>query len=217
MDLYELARGPMTTLALIVFAAGILLRLGWLLTWGARTQVVSHSTAARDSLCAVLRGLIPFGATYMRRRPVFTLITFFFHLGVFFTPLFLLAHNVLLYESWQIEWWSLPDGLADAMTLIVVLATLFFLFRRLSVPQIRQVTRPADLLILVLILLCFLSAFLAYHQLGPYHTWLVMHVISGNILLIVFPFSRLLHMILFFFTRASLGSEFGLMVEGSDW
>jgi len=217
MDLYELARGPMTTLALIVFGAGILLRMGWFLARGARTKVVSRETVARDSLRAVVHGLVPFGATYMRRRPVYTLITFFFHLGIFITPLFLLAHSVLLYESWQIEWWSLPDGLADAMTLIVILAILFLLIRRLSVPQTRKVTRPADLLLLLLILLCFLSAFLAYHHLGPYHPLLVMHVISGNILLIVFPFSRLLHMILFFFTRASLGSEFGPMLEGSDW
>lgn len=217
MDLYEIARGPMTVLALIAFGAGILLRLGWFLFRGAPTHVVSHATAAKDSLRAVVRGLIPFGATYMRRRPVYTLITFFFHLGIFITPLFLLAHSVLLYESWQIEWWSLPDGLADAMTLIVVLATLFFLFRRVSLFQIRRVTRPTDILLLFLILVCFLSAFLAYHQLGPYRLLLVIHVISGNILLIVFPFSRLFHMILFFFTRASLGSEFGPMVKGADW
>jgi len=207
----------MTALALIVFGAGIFLRLGWILARGAGTKVISRSTAAKDSLRAVLHGLVPFGAVYMRRRPAFTLITFFFHLGVFITPLFLVAHSVLLYESWQVEWWSLPDALADAMTLIVVLATLFFLFRRLSVPQIRKVTRPTDILLLILILICFLSAFLAYHQLGFYHPLLVVHVISGNILLIVFPFSRLMHMILFFFTRASLGSEFGPMIKGSDW
>jgi len=46
---------------------------------------------------------------------------------------------------------------------------------------------------------------------------LVLHVISGDILLLVFPFSRLFHMILFFFTRASLGSEFGPMVQGGEW
>jgi nitrate reductase gamma subunit len=217
MDLYELTRGPVAGLALIVFVVGSFLRIGWFIGWGARTKVLSSTTATKDGLRAIIRGLIPFGATYMRRKPVFTVITFFFHLGVFVTPLFLLAHSVLLYESWQIEWWSLPDVLADTMTLAVILAVFFFLIRRLIVPEVKQVSRATDSWLLLLILICFLSAFLAYHQLGPYHPLLVLHVISGDILLLVFPFSRLFHMILFFFTRASLGSEFGPMVQGANW
>jgi len=217
MDLYELARGPVAGLALIVFVVGSFLRIGRLLVWGTKAKVVSPAIAAKGGLRAIFRGLIPFGATYMRRKPVFTGITFLFHLGVLITPVFLLAHTVLLYESWQIEWWSLPDVTADTMTLVVVAATLFFFIRRLTVPQVNQVTRPIDILLLFLILICFLSAFLAYHQLGPYHPLLVLHVISGDILLLVFPFSRLFHMILFFFTRASLGSEFGPMVQGGEW
>ena len=217
MDLYEMARGPVAGLALIVFVVGSFLRIGWFLIWGTRAKVVSPATAAREGLRAIFRGLIPFGATYMRRKWVFTVITFLFHLGVLITPLFLLAHSVLLYESWQIEWWSLPDVLADTLTLAVIFATLFFLIRRLFVPEVKQVSRATDIWILLLILICFLSAFLAYHQLGPYHPLLILHVISGDILLLAFPFSRLFHMILFFFTRASLGSEFGPMVQGADW
>ena len=217
MDLYELARGPVAGLALIVFVVGSFLRIGWFFAWGAQAKVVSLTTAAKGGLQAIFRGLIPFGATYMRRKPVFTVITFLFHLGVLIPPRFLLAHSVLLYESWQIEWWSLPDVLADTMTLAVIFATFFFLVRRLIVPEVKQVSRATDILLLLLILTCFLSAFLAYHQLEPYHSLLVLHVISGDILLLVFPFSRLFHMILFFFTRASLGSEFGPMVQGADW
>ena len=217
MDLYELARGPVAGLALFVFVVGSFLRIGWFLAWGARAKVLSSTTAAKGDLRAIFRGLIPFGTTDMRRKPVFTVITFLFHLGVLITPLFLLAHSVLFYESWQIEWWSLPDVLADTMTLAVIFATFFFLIRRLIVPEVKQVSRATDILLLLLILICFLSAFLAYHQLGPYHPLLVLHVISGDILLLIFPFSRLFHMILFFFTRASLGSEFGPMVQGADW
>jgi nitrate reductase gamma subunit len=217
MDLYELARGPLAGLALIVFVVGSFLRIGWFLAWGTRVKGLSPTTAAKDGLRAIFRGLIPFGTTYMRRKPVFTVITFLFHLGVLITPLFLLAHSVLLYESWQIEWWSLPDVLADTMTLAVIFATFFFLVRRLIVPEVKQVSRATDILLLLLILICFLSAFLAYHQLGPYHPLLILHVISGDILLLIFPFSRLFHMVLFFFTRASLGSEFGPMVQGVDW
>jgi len=217
MDLYELARGPAAGLALIVFVVGSFLRIGWFLAWGTRVKGLSPTTAAKDGLRAIFHGLIPFGTTYMRRKPVFTVITFLFHLGVLITPLFLLAHSVLLYESWQIEWWSLPDVLADTMTIAVIFATFFFLVRRLIVPEVKQVSRTTDILLLLLILICFLSAFLAYHQLGPYHPLLVLHVISGDILLLIFPFSRLFHMVLFFFTRASLGSEFGPMVQGVDW
>jgi nitrate reductase gamma subunit len=196
---------------------GSLYRIIFLLLTGKKEAVPNYSKSANDAARSILHGLLPFGSTYMRQQPLFTIVTFLFHLCVVILPIFLLAHIVLWYESWGILWWSLPDMLADAMTLWVMLACLYFIVRRLFVPEVKQVSRPGDFVLLITILLIFLSGFLAYHQWGPYRPILILHVISSEILLMALPFSRLGHMLFFYFSRAYMGAEYGKILKARDW
>jgi len=217
MDFYELVRGPFAWVALIVFVAGCLFRVISMLISGKREPVLYPSTSFKDAVRSILHGLIPFGSTYMRRQPIFTMVTIGFHLCVIILPLFLLAHIVLWYESWQILWWSLPDLLADLMAIWVILACIFFLARRWMVPEARQVTRRSDVLLLVIILLTFLTGFISHHQWGPYRPILILHVLAGEILLIAIPFSKLGHMLFFMFSRSYMGAEFGKALKAREW
>ena len=217
MDIYELVRGPLAWVALAIFVLGSLYRIVFLLYTGKNEPVLDASSSAKDAVRSILHGLIPFGSTYMRRQPFFTIISFVFHLCVVILPIFLLAHTVLWYESWEIQWWSLPDLLADLMALWVILACVYFIFRRLHIREVKQVTRPMDFGLLIIILLTFLTGFLAYHQWGPYRSILILHIISSEILLVVLPFSKLGHMLFFGFSRAYMGSEFGKVLEPRDW
>jgi nitrate reductase gamma subunit len=153
----------------------------------------------------------------MRKRPVMTVVTFVFHISLVLTPIFLLAHIVLVYESWRIQWWSMPEGVSDVLTVLVVLGCVFFLVRRIVAPEVKNVTYLSDYVLLSLVVLPFLSGFLAYHQLGPYHSMLIAHILTGEILLVAIPFTRLSHMFFFFFTRAYMGSEFGNVRNARDW
>ena len=62
-----------------------------------------------------------------------------------------------------------------------------------------------------------------YHRLhGPqqwfdYETMVVIHMISGAVMLMAIPFTRLSHMLFFPFTRAYMGSEFGAVRHAKDW
>ena len=217
MDIYELVRGPLAWVALILFALGSLYRIGFLFYTGKKEPVLDSSKSAAGELRSILHGLIPFGSTYMRKQPLFTIISFIFHLCVVILPIFLLAHIVLWYESWEIQWWSLPDLLADLMALWVILACVYYLLRRLMIREVKQVTRPMDFGLLVIILLTFLTGFLAYHQWGPYRSVLILHIISSETLLVVLPFSKLGHMLFFAFSRTYMGSEFGKVLRARDW
>jgi nitrate reductase gamma subunit len=217
MDVYELVRGPFAWIAFAVFSLGSLYRIIFLLLTGKKEPASNVSKSAIDAARSILHGLLPFGSTYMRKQPLFTIVTFLFHLCVVNLPIFLLAHIVLWYESWEILWWSLPDMLADAMTLWVLLACLYFMGRRLFVAEVKQVSRPGDFALLIIILLTFLSGFLAYHQWGPYRPILILHVISSEILLIALPFSKLGHMLFFYFSRAFMGAEYGKVLKARDW
>ena len=217
MDVYELVRGPFAWVALVTFALGSLYRILFLLLTGKKESVLDSSRSAKGAARSILHGMIPFGSTYMRKQPFFTIITFTFHLSVVLLPVFLLAHIVLWYESWEILWWSLPDLLADVMALWVIFACIYFFVRRLVVTEVRQVTRPVDFGLLIIILLTFLTGFLAYHQWGPYRPMLILHIISSEILLVTLPFSKLGHMLFFGFTRAYSGSEYGKVLNARDW
>ena len=216
MDVYELVRGPLAWIAGLLFVLGWVVRL-YLLSRGRKSSRLYPQNSLKGGLRSILQGLVPFGLTVMRERPAFTLITFVFHLSVLILPVFLLAHTVLWYESWRVSWWSLPDTLADVMTVMLMLACIYFFVRRLVMPEVKQVSRPADYLFLIFVFIPCLTGFLAYHQWGPYRPLLILHVLSGEILLIAIPFSRLSHMVFFAFTRAYLGSEFGQALNAKDW
>jgi len=217
MDVYELVRGPFAWVALAIFVVGSLYQVFFLFLTAKKETVPTPSSNTKDAVRSILLGLVPFGTVTMRRQPVFTLLAFIFHLCVVVLPVFLLAHIVLWYESWKIQWWSLPDGLADLMTLWVILACIYFFFRRRRLPEVKQVTRPSDYALLGLIMLTFLSGFCANHQWGPYRAVLILHVLSSEMLLVILPFSKLGHMLFFGFSRAYMGLEFGKFLKARDW
>jgi nitrate reductase gamma subunit len=217
MDYYELVRGPFAWAALLIFIIGSLYRIVVLLVRGKKEKTLYPLRSVKDAVRSILHGVIPFGANYMRNQPVFTIVTFVFHICALILPIFLLTHIVLWYESWKILWWSIPDSLADTMAIMVILSCLYFFVRRLVKQEVRKVTRLGDHILLFIILLPFVTGFLAYHQWGPYRPILILHILSGELLLVSIPFSKLVHMVMFVFSRAYMGSEFGKVLESREW
>jgi nitrate reductase gamma subunit len=153
----------------------------------------------------------------MRKRPIFTIISFAFHICLLVTPIFLLAHVILIDESWNVSWWSLPDAVADWMTVIVIAGAAFYLYRRLTDPVVKNVTDGSDYLLLAITALPFITGFLAYHQWLGTKTMLILHILAGELMLIAIPFTRLSHMLFFVFTRVLFGSEQGYWKNSKDW
>ena len=59
-------------------------------------------------------------------------------------------------------------------------------------------------------LLPLLTGYLAFHRmLMPYQTMLGLHILSVELLLIVFPFTKLMHSFTVFFARWYNGAAFG--------
>jgi nitrate reductase gamma subunit len=153
----------------------------------------------------------------MRQQPVFTIAAFVFHLSLLIVPLFLSAHILLWEEAFNVSLWSLPDGLADGMTLVLIAAVIYLGARRLIRPEVRILTSSWDYFLLVMTALPFITGFLAYHQWGPYEVLLILHILLSQILLILIPITKLGHMILFFFTRAFIGFEMGGRRGARSW
>jgi hypothetical protein len=52
----------------------------------------------------------------------------------------LLAHVILWDESFNISWWSLPEQIADILTVVVIAGCCYFLYRRLTDPTVKYLT-----------------------------------------------------------------------------
>jgi nitrate reductase gamma subunit len=103
------------------------------------------------------------------------------------------------------------------MTLVVVFACLFFIVRRLIRPEVRNVSYASDFLLAAVVMAPFVTGFVAHQQWLPYRPMLIAHIISGALFLLLIPWTRLVHMLWFAFTRAYMGSEFGAVRHARDW
>ncbi|MCB2145495.1 MAG: hypothetical protein KQI81_03410 [Deltaproteobacteria bacterium] len=217
--MYELVTGPLAWLAFGIFFIGLLYRLVWYirgLNWQMDRVTYSKNVAygIRGALRSIFFWLVPFGTHGWRFYPGFTILVFVFHICLLATPVFLMGHNVLLLERFGFSLPTLTEGMADIMTLAVIVAAIFIILRRIALPEVRIITKPYDFLVLAIAVAPFLTGFLAYHQVGNYDFWIVVHVLCGEIMLVAIPFTKLSHFLLFFLSRAQLGMDFGIKRGG---
>ena len=217
-DFYNFVTGPLAWAAFIVFIAGSLYRLiNMLYLVNKKEKFIYTYMSFKYSFRSIFHWITPFATVNWKMHPVLTIVTFAFHICLIIAPVFLLSHAILWDESWNISLWTLPDGVADIMTLIVVGSCIFFLVRRLVLPEVQYVTSASDYVILAIVALPFITGFIAYHQWASYQVSMILHIISGEIMLVAIPFTRLSHMLFSPFTRAYMGSEFGGVRNAKDW
>ncbi|MDY6906499.1 MAG: nitrate reductase [Thermodesulfobacteriota bacterium] len=216
--LFDFVSGPLLWATVIVFIAGTIYRIGNLFWLANRREPFVYTYL---SLTAILRSLahwlVPFGTTSWRQHPALTVVTFVFHICLVLLPIFLTAHVVMLNVAWGIDWPTLPAAVADVLTLVVIACCAFFLVRRITQPEVRYLTTPSDYVLLGIAAAPFITGFLAYHQWAGYNFWLILHILTGELMLVAIPFTRLTHMLLALFTRSYLASEFGGVRMARDW
>jgi nitrate reductase gamma subunit len=218
IDLYNLVSGPLAWAAFIIFIGGSLYRLIYMIVLVHRKERFIYTYMSwKYSLRSILHWIVPFGAVNWRKRPVLTIVTFAFHICLLATPVFLLAHVILWNDAWNVSWWTLPDNAAIVMTAIVIAGCIYFLVRRLISPEVQYVTYASDYVILTIAAAPFVTGFLAYYQWFGYPYVTILHILTGEILLVSIPFTRLSHMLFGLLSRAYTGSEFGGIRHARDW
>ena len=216
--LFDLAVGPLAWLAFALFILGSAYRL---MAMRALALKKDASFVAYISWPHALKSLAhwitPFGALGWRENPGVTVVTFAFHICLFLVPLFLMGHIALFdaFHGWS--WPALPDTVADTLSIVVVAACLYFLWRRIAVPEVRFITRTHDWLVLALAGATFLTGVLAYHRIGDNLFMTTLHILCGEAMLVAIPFTRLSHMLFGFFSRGYIASEFGSVRHAKDW
>jgi nitrate reductase gamma subunit len=170
--------------------------------------------AIKGALKSIFHWLTPYGSKSWRDKPVFAAAFFLLHIGLVLVPIFLYAHVLIVAERFGVSWPTLPAGLADLLTILAILAGLFIWLRRFGLAEVRIITSAQDILIMAISLAPLVTGFVAAHQTGEGNGWLLAHIVTGEIMLIAIPFSKLSHVVLFFCSRAQIGVDFGVKRGG---
>ncbi len=223
--MYDFVRGPLLWISFIVFTCGLVYRIVQLFLITRKKDDAKFSAGklamknpvecAPDEFKTEL--VISFQNTLLGRHPVMAIITTVFHFCLFVVPLFLLAHSLAFNESWGFSFLSIPDSMSDLLTIVCILCTGFFLIRRMFVPKVKAVSSFYDYLLLFITAAPFLTGFFAYHQWFDYNTILTLHIFAGEIMFLAIPFTKLGHMVFFFFVRILIGSEYSFTSGTRTW
>ena len=106
--MYEFVTGPLAWLAFSVFFVGLAVRVVLYVKWlswqlDRVTYTVNTGYGIKGAVKSIFFWVVPFGSRAWRDKPLFTLVSFAFHAGLVITPVFLLAHNMILREKWGIR------------------------------------------------------------------------------------------------------------------
>lgn len=217
--MYEFVTGPLAWLSFTIFLVGVIFHiiqyirgLDWKLD---RVAYKKHLPfGLKGALRSILFWLFPYGTRGWRNNPFFTFFVFVFHIGLVITPVFLQAHNILLHERLGFGYFTIPDSTAYVLSVGVIISAVFLVIRRISLEHVRIITSAYDYILIAISTAPFITGLLAYHQFGSYRFWIIAHVLSGEIMLVAIPFTKLSHFVLFFLSRAQIGMDFGIKRGG---
>ncbi len=211
VDFLLWVKGPAFSIALFIFVAGLVLRLFEILSLGRK---VNYAVPKGDPMQGGLREIFRrFGtdkATF--QRSMITIVAgYVFHIGLFVVILLLAAHVEVFKSVIGFGWPNLSTPVVDAFAVVTMIALVAVLIHRLRHPVKRFLSTPGDYVAWAVTFVPLLTGYMAYHHLllSP-QMMLGLHILSVEILLIVFPFTKLMHTFTVFLSRWYNGASMGL-------
>jgi nitrate reductase gamma subunit len=177
-----------------------------------------HNVPWRKMLAETARWALPVQHLIPGSR-IFSTLSYVAHIGILLVPIFLADHVVLWERFFGVHLPKIGHGVADPLTLVTIACLLGLLgFRTLSW-RLRALSQRSDFVLLVAVLLPFTTGYMAMHPRYNPLSWdamMLTHLLSGELLLVLIPFTKLAHVVLFFFDRVSSGLHWKLRPGAGD-
>ena len=203
IEFLNLVRGPGLQVATVIFVGGVIIRLFEILVLGRKANLAeAKGSQMANGLKTVFSRSTPADRATFKRSAYTIVAGYLFHIGLFVT-IFLFAPHILLFRDvFGFGWPSAPTQLVDAFAVISLLALMAVLVHRLTDPVLRFLSNFEDYLAWLLTVLPLLTGYLAFHRIGaPPTTLLALHILSVELLMVVFPFTKLMHTFTLFLAR----------------
>ena len=210
MDLLNFARGPALKAAIAVFCLGV----AWRIVGFALLRIRPSLSAPRRPLGKVLMAGVMTTLTRSIPHPEFIgrtgpgeALGYSYHLGMFAVVLLFTPHILFIKSLTGLSWPGLPNSVITILGVLTLSLFLAVLFRRVTNPVMRMLSNFDDYFSWFINMLVLVSGLAATaHVGGPYELLLGFHILSVDVLLIWFPFSKLMHAFYIMPSRAVNGA-----------
>jgi nitrate reductase gamma subunit len=132
-------------------------------------------------------------------RPLYSIASVLFHVGLLSVPLLLQAHVGLWQSAIGIGWPTLPRVAADVLTLLTVVAALALFVGRVGDRRSRAISQVQDFVWPLLLAVPFVSGYACANlTLAPrtYQATMLLHLLSANAVMFLLPFTKIAHCVL---------------------
>jgi nitrate reductase gamma subunit len=209
--LIEFGRGPLFRFAVAIAILGLARHV--VLTvygaWQLRRRVGDKRIDFGAIFLRTIQELNPL-RYFLGSRAVYSVLSTVFHVGLILVPVFYLGHIRLWREGLGFGWPAMGSSWADGLTVVTVVTGLLLLVARGWSPASRSLSRLQDWALPALIAAEFVTGYLLAHpgttRIGL-PSLLLVHVWVGDALLLLTPFSKIVHCVMLPFSR--LVSEMG--------
>lgn len=196
----EFGRGPLFRITLALMLLGlarifVLTIIGVLEAYGRSPDKIVNWREVRKQTIA---WLFPVNRLW-RQRPVYSTLSFLFHVELLLVPLFLAAHVLLWKHAVGFGWPALPQRWANDLTLMVVVAGVGLFLGRMFDPGRRKLSRRQDLAWPLLLAAPFITGYVQSNlAIGAktYDAMMLAHVYSADLIMLLIPFTKIAHCVL---------------------
>ena len=197
----DFARGPLFRLCFSLMILGLLriLALSFIGMKEAWDRSADKIVPWRDLTLQTARWLVPV-SSFWRKRPLYSAVSIVFHAGLLLVPLFLPAHVLLWKRAVGFAWPALSQPVADWLTLAAIAAGLGLFAGRVFHRAARALSRRQEYLWPLLLVVPFATGYLCSNAtLSPraYQWLMLVHVLAGDLILLLIPFTKIAHCVLF--------------------
>jgi nitrate reductase gamma subunit len=195
-------RGPGFQIATVILVAGVVIRVMEILLLGRKANLAEAKGSEMSSgLRTIVTRSIPDSSTF--KRSTFTIVAgYIFHIGLFVTILFYAPHILLIKDIIGFGWPSMPTQIVDALTVVSIIALLAILAHRFTNKVLRYLTNTEDLLVWFVTIAPLVTGYMAFHRIGmTASTMLGIHILSVELLMVMLPFTKLMHAFTLFIAR----------------
>jgi nitrate reductase gamma subunit len=196
----EFGRGPLFRISFGLMLLG-LLRI-FVLTFVGVAEAYGRNPDRivnwRDVRNQTLGWLFPINRLW-RKRPVYSIVSLFFHVGLLLVPLFLAAHVLLWRRATGFAWPAIPQRLANYLALVVIVTGLGLFAGRLANRAARTLSRRQDLAWPLLLIVPFLTGYVCANvaiTAKTYDSMMLVHVYSADLIMLLIPFTKIAHCVL---------------------
>jgi nitrate reductase gamma subunit len=202
IEFLQWVRGPAFTAATVIFVAGIIVRIVMILLMGRKANLAeARGSEMAGGIRTMFTRSFPNSGTF--KRSGFTITAgYVFHIGLFIVIFLYVPHILVFQKGLGISWPGLPSNIVDATAVVTMLALIAVLVHRIIDPVKRMLSVFGDYLVWFVTMLPLVTGWIAFHRIGMTGTMLIaLHILSVELLMVLFPFTKLMHTFTLFMSR----------------